>query len=328
MVSFFTQFYPFNSSTKREKRLFKLVTIYLSIAVVILLSFLAFDTIYIPKRYIVIPSRIALVLVLVLHFILIKKKILPLYLGIGFSLPLLSIIRFLAVNPRSDMSLVQNFLTDNSLYIAFIIEMLLIVFYIISRLVKSEFLAINLQNENLELRNGFQNNILEIQTQERNKLVSNVHDSFGGYLEALKLRLLQKSDNTPEKIQEILDAFYKEYRYLLNSLHSPKINSENFIENLIEFFDKLNQLTNNSIKHQFSIGNSKLPQEKCVHLYSVISELTTNAIKYSKASEIKIKISQENKGQITLMVSDNGIGFDQQLVSKKGFGINNIKTRV
>ena len=80
--------------------------------------------------------------------------------------------------------------------------------------------------------------------------------------EALKLRLLHKSEGTPEKIQEILDSFYNEYRYLLNSLYSPKINSENFTDNLIEFINKINEVSNNIIKHSLSFNNTEISQYK------------------------------------------------------------------
>jgi signal transduction histidine kinase len=155
-----------------------------------------------------------------------------------------------------------------------------------------------------------------------------VHDTFGGYLEALKLRILQKSDNSPEKIQEILDAFYKDYRYLLNSLYAPKINSENFIENLIELCSKLNNLTDCAIIHQFNLEKTELSQEKCINLYRIISELITNSIKHSKASKLEIDISQNINEKIILKVSDNGIGFNTNAIVSNGFGLDNIKSRV
>ena len=325
---FYVKFYPYNKSTNYIKQIFKFTAIFYLISAVFLASFMLVDKIYFPKIYLWLPQRLLMFLVIISHFILIKKKVLPFYLGIAFLIPLLVYSRFLYVNPKLDLSLTEYFILDNMFYFSLIIEMSLIVFYIISQLVKSEFLAINLQKENLELRNNFQNSIAEVEQKERNKLLSNVHDSFGGYLETLKLRLLSKSENTPEKVQEVLDAFYKEYRYLLNSLYSPKINSENFAENLIEFFEKLNQLTNNTIKHQFSIENTELPQEKCLHLYRIISELTTNAIKYAKASEIQVKIKKSDTNLITLDVSDNGIGFDVTTVNTNSYGLKNIKTRV
>jgi signal transduction histidine kinase len=178
-----------------------------------------------------------------------------------------------------------------------------------------------------ELRYNFQNKTLEIQQEERNKLLGNVHDSFGGYLEALKLRLLHQTNNSSDKIQEILDSFYKEYRYLLHSLYAPKVNSENFIETLIEFCDKINAITGNVISYKFSFQNIFLYPSKCMHLYRIISELITNAIKYAKASQITIHM-YENKEDIVLELSDNGVGFDINNIKLNTYGLTNIERRV
>ncbi|WP_347175270.1 sensor histidine kinase [Polaribacter uvawellassae] len=326
---FYISFYPFTKETKYIRKAFKYITGFYFLSVIILLSFILVNDIYLPKIFLWLPQRIMVFFIIIGHLILIRKKVIPFYLSIGFLATLLIYIRFLYSNPGLDLSLASYFFIDNHFYITIAIETALILFYIISQLVKSEFLAISLKNENLTLRSDFQDSVLNMQQQERNKLLGNVHDSFGGYLEALKLRLLTKAENTPEKIQEILDAFYKEYRYLLNSLYAPKINSENFIESLIDFFDKLNQLTNsNSIQHQFSIDNTQFSQKKCVHLYRIISELTTNAIKHANASEININLSQENNKNILLKISDNGIGFDKSNIAKNSYGLSNIEKRV
>jgi signal transduction histidine kinase len=53
-----------------------------------------------------------------------------------------------------------------------------------------------------------------------------------------------------------------------------------------------------------------------------------NSLKHSKASEIKIKLSQ-TKGSLKLDFSDNGIGFDTKILkNSKQFGLVGIKERV
>lgn len=325
---FFSKFYPFDKKTIIFKKIFQSVS-FISLLLLIFFGFkFLINDPYFDLMWIWIILRICVVLVIITHLFLIIKKILPMYLGIAFLLSTaFSLIHFNS-EPTVNVTLIEAILIENLFYIITVIETLFITFYIVSEIVKEKLLAINLKQENLKLRNSFQDNVLKMQETERNKLLNNVHDTFGGYLEALKLRLLNRTERKPEKIQEILDAFYKDYRYLLNSLYAPKINSENFIENLIEFCNKLNQLTENNINYQFSIENIVLEQEKCVHLYRIISELTTNAIKHSKATEIKIEITKENIDQIILLVQDNGVGFDKNIVNYNSYGLKNIKQRV
>ena len=82
---------------------------------------------------------------------------------------------------------------DNIFYIAVTLEIVLVFYFIISEVVKGKLMAINLKQENLKLKNEFQENLFQAQEKERNNLVNDVHDSFGGYIEALRLSLLQKT---------------------------------------------------------------------------------------------------------------------------------------
>lgn len=323
---FFVNFYTFTKEVYIVKYIFKaLVYVYL-ISALLIISFVVVNDIYIPKSFIWIPQRITILIVLLAHFYLIKKDKIPAYLGISFTFPITGYFIFVFLKQEQDWNLLSYFLVENALHYAMILEIVFMLYYIINQLVKSDMLAIQLNKENLKLRSSFQENILDAQEKERSTLLSNVHDTFGGYLEALKIRLLQKNNN-PEKIQEILDAFYNEYRYLLNSLYSPKINSSNFIESLTEFFIKINKLVDNKIKYQFQISEIQLSQEQCLHLYRIVSELLTNSIKYAKASIIEIEMEQLHNNFLLLKVKDDGIGFERNKSNFTSYGLQNIKER-
>lgn len=327
MGLFYLNFYKLKSNDNKYKLPFKigiLATIPLILIYVYKAFFGGLGNYYL---YVWIILKLIAIAWLINHLILAKNKKIPHYLMIAFILPIISIVISQNINPSANSYNFWFYGGINFYYVALIAEILIFTRFIFSSVIEDQKKYVELKKASDELQYNFQNKALEIQQNERNKLLSNVHDSFGGYLEALKLRLLQKSENTPEKIQEILDGFYKEYRYLLNDLYSPKINSENFIENLIEFCGKINQLSNNIIKHNFSIKDTQLTQEKCVHLYRIVSELTTNAIKYSEASEININLSQDNENNIILSVKDNGIGFDKTQIKNNSYGLNNIKDR-
>lgn len=329
MGYFYMSFYNFSKDEKISKNIFK----WTSVLPLILLTFYVYKYFFGGIKnlylYVWVILKIIILIWFFNHLFLLKKKRIPAYLVVAFSLPILSIIISQMTNPRYTDSIWYKYGAANIFYIALIIEILLFTRYIFNSVIQSQKKYSELKKISNELKYNFQNKTLEIQEQERNKLLNNVHDTFGGYLEALKLRLFNNNQNNSEKVKEILDAFYEEYRYLLNSLYSPKINSENFIENLIEFIEKINSFASNNINHNFSLKNTKLSSEKCVHIYRIISELTTNAIKYSEASEISINIFKEKKPFIILKVFDNGIGFDKNnLKAKKSYGLNSIKNRV
>ncbi len=325
---FYMKFYKLKASETISKGIFKWGT-FVTIPIILLYVYKYFfgglENVYLLVWTIL---KIIIFIWVLNHLYLTIKKQLPVYLVIAFILPILAVINGQIMNPNVENALAIKLSGPNVYYILLSLEILLFTRYIFGSVIDTQIKYFKLKKVSNELKYNFQNKTLEVQQQERNKLVNNVHDTFGGYLEALKLRLLQKNDNTPEKVQEILDAFYKDYRYLLNSLYAPKINSENFISSLIEFCEKLDELTNQKINYSFTIENIALQQEKCVHLYRIISELTTNAIKYSEASEININMKSSTDKIVSLEVSDNGIGFDYNKKTKTGFGLGSVKDRV
>jgi signal transduction histidine kinase len=61
-------------------------------------------------------------------------------------------------------------------------------------------------------------------------------------------------------------------------------------------------------------------------LYRIVQEQLNNIIKYAKASEVNIRLKQQDD-QLILFISDNGVGFDVHEQSN-GIGLKNINSRV
>jgi len=327
--SFYLKFYKLNTSQVVTKLLFKIGTY---VALTLLLFYIYkffFGGLILLYLYVWTILKVIVFIWILNHLYLTITKQLPIYLVIAFILPILAVLNGQIMNPSIHNKIAIKFSGPAIYYVSLALEILLFTRFIFGSVIETQFKYFKLKKVSNELKYNFQNKTLAFEHAERNNLVNNVHDTFGGYLEALKLRLLQNDKKSPEKVKEILDAFYKDYRYLLNSLYAPTINSNNFIDSLVEFCTKIDDLTHHKITYNFNLNNIELSQEKCVHLYRIISELTTNAIKYSKASEIKISFHQvNNKQHLLLLVEDDGIGFNENMIIKKGFGLESVKQRV
>ena len=59
---------------------------------------------------------------------------------------------------------------------------------------------------------------------------------------------------------------------------------------------------------------------KATHLYRIAQEAITNAIKHGRAQQIEIRLSPAPE-QITLTVSDDGVGFEAAARQPKGMGL-------
>jgi signal transduction histidine kinase len=74
-----------------------------------------------------------------------------------------------------------------------------------------------------------------------------------------------------------------------------------------------------------SIKDVKLPMEYRQHIYLICKEAINNTVKYSNCTYGIIEAKYENK-ILTLMISDNGIGFDKNKISY-GNGLLNMQHR-
>ncbi|AFK05750.1 putative signal transduction histidine kinase (plasmid) [Emticicia oligotrophica DSM 17448] len=62
------------------------------------------------------------------------------------------------------------------------------------------------------------------------------------------------------------------------------------------------------------------------HVFLIYKEILVNIIRHAKASFVLIDIEIQ-KNRITLLIKDNGVGFDTT-EKKKGYGLHSIRRRV
>jgi signal transduction histidine kinase len=80
-----------------------------------------------------------------------------------------------------------------------------------------------------------------------------------------------------------------------------------------------------------------LPKETEIHVYRIIQEALSNAVRHASATEIMLHV-KTNPGQVDIAVTDNGRGFivaasqrpprsDPQKDSANGFGLSSMNER-
>ncbi|CAD7802537.1 Sensor histidine kinase ComP [Chryseobacterium aquaeductus] len=168
----------------------------------------------------------------------------------------------------------------------------------------------------------------KIQEEERKRMAVLMHDDIGNRLNILSIwvhNLNTENKETAEKIiskqiSELIDSA-RSISHSLYPVNLEKLGLLLYIEELICNLSqtlKINLIVN-SHYHKRDIFTE-------IQLYRIIQEFTTNVIKHSKATEMKIYI-KDNKQHIAIVLSDNGNGFDYDSV-KKGMGIKNIESRI
>lgn len=176
--------------------------------------------------------------------------------------------------------------------------------------------------------------VLLTQQQERKKLAKDIHDNLGSYLATLKYqyeasRLIgaNKSEKKQLKLmaQLIADA-YAEVRSISHRMATGEgfeFNLLNAINKITDRIQKTNQFT---VQFHDLTKELELPQDTELTLYKIIQELLSNILKHAQATEITIQINEDQEG-LTLVVEDNGKGFDTT-ITNKGIGLTNISEHV
>lgn len=185
-----------------------------------------------------------------------------------------------------------------------------------------------LQSQELDLAK----NTIAVQSKERDRIARELHDSIGGNLAGIKLKMNSLGDHQPEfrQILNQLDATYDQVREISHSLIPKEFEASAFTDLL------KNYITNISDDSAVNLRCETYPNDAInaidislqVAFFNMIKELVTNALKHAKAEEIIIQLTvlSEEKS-IELIYEDDGVGFDLNTVTK-GIGLRNLETRV
>jgi signal transduction histidine kinase len=176
--------------------------------------------------------------------------------------------------------------------------------------------------------------LIDGQEMERQRLSRDLHDSLGQSLLAIKIKLEQAKNASAEKsqqiifeTQELLKDTIQEIRNITNNLMPPVLEAFGIEQGLMNLCKDTK--TNTGIEIKFTCENlpASFDRRKQIYLYRIAQEAINNISKHSEANKASIRVSScENC--ISLVIADNGKGFDTDKTDTKGNGIMNIRERV
>ncbi|MGY6650297.1 ATP-binding protein [Wenyingzhuangia sp. IMCC45574] len=319
---FYANFYPLH--TKRQsliKKVFFAIGYICSFLTLVYIYKIFFGGLEHWYLFVWVILKVCLITIALLHVLLLVKKTIPAYLAIGFTFSIVGTFFYQLYNPTQNNSHLKSYFFSDIFYLTIILELILVMYYIISEIVKGKLLAAVLKEENIELKSSMKG----IEDTQKQKFSSNVHDTFGSYIEALSLQVKINPDT--EKLNDIISSFRSEYQILLTNMFTPKVDETNFTQTIQSYCDKMQSLT--YIKFDFKYHNKKghsIPKVFAEEIYKIITELTNNTIKHSQADSCFISF-ECTSDYFLLNVKDNGIGFSPDKIRKKGIGLESIKSR-
>jgi len=248
-----------------------------------------------------------------------------LYILIIFQITIISYILFPLINfgvvPRSIFEYFKWF---------FPIEGFLLWSILVRDLYNSKLKKIELQKEVITHKEESALNLIKGQDKERKRLSRQLHDSIGIKLASLKMNLISNEkikNSCSDEVSKQIDEISTEVRHISHALNPESLERQGLIKAIeVEIF-RLEDLYQNLL-FEFEHDSNFVIKEKGYQnmIYWTCMELLNNVIKYSKATEVKIKLKLKDT-TICLSVEDNGIGYDPEEYFNKGIGLRNIRDR-
>jgi PAS domain S-box-containing protein len=194
---------------------------------------------------------------------------------------------------------------------------------------------IEVVNEQLHQLTQHLQNIREV---ERKRIARDIHDDLGQQLTGIKMGVEWINKKTPDEFADIKDKLVSiialvnncnvSVRKILNELRTDILDNYGIAEALEWQGRQFTGTTNIPLVFTGPEESLKVEEEVATCLFRIFQESLNNIAKYANASQVTSSLTYAGNN-IVLHVSDNGTGFDPELLkSKKSFGILGMKERV
>ena len=169
--------------------------------------------------------------------------------------------------------------------------------------------------------------ITQVQENERSRISRDLHDTVTQDIRTALIYMHQLMDSRElsneqkallDKIQNIEEQNLKNIRNIIRNLTPSQIESASITQLLTELCENINQADGLECKlyAQDTPLFNKITTEQKLHIFRIIQESITNAVKHSGASEISViareeKDIKENTAGLLFMISDDGVGISE-----------------
>jgi two-component sensor histidine kinase len=173
---------------------------------------------------------------------------------------------------------------------------------------------------------------------EKNILLKEVHHRVKNNLQLIISMLnIQARRNNYDNIEDFIkkgETRISSMALIHQSLYQSeesldKINFQGYVEELVDSIAQTFDHSNDKINYVIDANGIVFNLTTAIPLGLIINELVTNSLKYAfpngQSGTIRILIQKSTSNLFELIIEDDGIGFDENKLQKKSFGLELIK---
>lgn len=187
------------------------------------------------------------------------------------------------------------------------------------------------KEEKLRTESQFQLQLQEVKASnamqnERLRISRELHDNIGAHLTFINATV-DNIDQDKDKLKQLKDLTNETIRELRKTVwlvNKSSVKVEEFVVKLRDFLKNIPEL---SVIAKIEDAAAIMKAELITELFRSTQESVNNALKYSGAREIIVTINSDEK-RISILIKDNGCGFDIEEENAKGFGLENMQHRM
>ncbi|WP_165967172.1 sensor histidine kinase [Jeotgalibacillus sp. S-D1] len=193
--------------------------------------------------------------------------------------------------------------------------------------------------QNAEQKQEFGIKIIEAQEEERKRLSREIHDGPAQMMANVLMRsdLIEKvyksqgADQAIVEIQQLksmVRSALSEVRRIIYDLRPMALDDLGLIPTLRKYLSSIEEYSNGTKLSFVQIGEeSRLNPKYEISIFRLIQESVQNALKHANATEINVKV-EIRSNLISIVVKDDGKGFDSAEKKQGSFGLIGMKERV
>jgi signal transduction histidine kinase len=205
------------------------------------------------------------------------------------------------------------------------VALLLVVGSVFTTLVMQQRSRARLQKQQI----GSARRIIEMEETEKGRTARELHDLTGQLVLGISGTIENIDFPDPaikEQIKDRIKELGASIRKISHKMNRAMIEHFTFSEMITGLCEDVQKLSRMQIDLEIAEEFPDLSNDLVLHFYRISQELLTNAGKYARESQVKMKVFLEND-KLVLSYSDNGPGFTAGEKGKQSMGVSNIFER-